>query len=353
MTVSENNQIKVPLFFPEKKADQTPLTHLTTLLWGDLKRVDEVVGTHLANEISLIDTISKHLIYAGGKRIRPLLTLACSKIFGNGEPSPLYLAAAIEFIHTATLLHDDVIDASELRRGKTSAHRIWGNSASILVGDFLIAQAFELMVKTKNLSVLDILSKTSKIISQGEVLQLVEAHNLTMTEETVLKILGAKTAQLFGAACQTGALVGGAPEEEAHCLFDYGYNLGIIFQITDDILDYTVDRSQRGKIAGDDFREGKVTLPLIYVYQEATETEKKFMERTLVHLNQNAGDFEQMWTLIHRYGAIEKAIQRGTHFLEQALRALDRFLAITPLKAGDGTVELFRDLAKECLERRF
>ena len=336
-----------------------PLTHssleeLAHILDASLKQVDCVIDDRLKSDIPLIEQIAKHIIFAGGKRIRPSLTLASAKMFGALNSSATCLAAAVEFIHTATLLHDDVIDESDLRRGKPSAHQVWGNSASILVGDFLFARAFQLMVQTNHLSVLEILSHASATIAEGEVHQLVESHNLAMPQETALKILGAKTAQLFGAACQTGAIVAGANPHEAHCLFNYGYNLGLVFQITDDVLDYTAQNGRRGKIAGDDFREGKITLPAIYVYQKATSDEKQFMERTLIQMTQNEGDFEKMVELIEKYGAIDKSLQTGALFRDKAILALKE-LAFEEtgeeILSRDSMKLLLQNVARECLER--
>lgn len=333
---------------------QSSLEYLAEILDEPLKQVDHVIDEHLKSDILLIDQIAKHIIYAGGKRIRPSLTLASAKMFGSSNASETFLAAAVEFIHTATLLHDDVIDESDLRRGKPSAHQVWGNSASILVGDFLFARAFQLMVQTNHLSVLKILSHASATIAEGEVHQLVEAHNLAMTQETALKILGAKTAQLFGAACQTGAIVAGANQHEAQCLFDYGYNLGLVFQITDDVLDYTAQNERRGKVAGDDFREGKITLPVIYVFQKASLDEKIFMERTLVQMIQYEGDFEKMVELIHKYGAIDESLQTGTYYQNRAILALEGLLfedAEEGAFSRYSMKKLLQSVAKECLER--
>lgn len=335
------------------------MEELGQILDTSLKQVDQIIDNHLKSDIPLIDQIAKHIIYAGGKRLRPSLTLASAQLFGPLNTSATSLAAAVEFIHTATLLHDDVIDESDLRRGKSSAHQVWGNSSSILVGDFLFARAFQLMVKTNHLSVLEILSHASATIAEGEVHQLVEAHNLEMTQETALKILGAKTAQLFGAACQTGAIVAGANKTEAQCLFDYGYNLGLIFQITDDILDYNIQNNRRGKIAGDDFREGKITLPVIYTFQKASSEEKQFMERTLVLLDQNLGDFEKMVSLIEKYDAIRESLKVGAHFRDQSISVLEGLTEVElgadrsdrePLSRAS-MKQLLQNIARECLER--
>ena len=280
---------------------------IQTLVADGMRQVDALIDSYLKSDITLIEQIAKHIIYSGGKRLRPSLVILSSLTYGTVTPATIALAAAVEFIHTATLLHDDVIDESDLRRGRDSAHKIWGNTAAILVGDYLFARAFELMVKTDSLRVLDILSKASAVITAGEVRQLVESHSLDLTIESCLEIMGAKTAALFGAACQAGALVAGATEAQAQSMYTYGYNLGLIFQITDDILDYCSTDTSRGKIPGDDFREGKITLPLVYAYQNASSEDQDLITRTFVDFDQCAGDFEAVRAMIDRNQGFEKS----------------------------------------------
>ncbi len=280
---------------------------IQTLVADGMRQVDALIDSYLKSDITLIEQIAKHIIYSGGKRLRPSLVILSSLTYGTVTPATIALAAAVEFIHTATLLHDDVIDESDLRRGQDSAHKIWGNTAAILVGDYLFARAFELMVKTDSLRVLDILSKASAVITAGEVRQLVESHSLDLTIESCLEIMGAKTAALFGAACQAGALVAGATEAQAQSMYTYGYNLGLIFQITDDILDYCSTDTSRGKIPGDDFREGKITLPLVYAYQSASSEDQDLITRTFVDFDQCAGDFEAVRAMIDRNQGFEKS----------------------------------------------
>lgn len=280
---------------------------MQTLVADGMRQVDALIDSYLKSDIPLIEQIAKHIIYSGGKRLRPSLVILSSLTYGTATPATIALAAAVEFIHTATLLHDDVIDESDLRRGQDSAHKIWGNTAAILVGDYLFARAFELMVKTDSLRVLDILSKASAVITAGEVRQLVESHSLDLTIDSCLEIMGAKTAALFGAACQAGALVAGATELQAQSMYTYGYNLGLIFQITDDILDYCSTDTSRGKIPGDDFREGKITLPLVYAYQNASPEDQDLITRTFVDFDQCAGDFEAVRAMIERNQGFEKA----------------------------------------------
>ncbi|AIK95531.1 farnesyltranstransferase [Candidatus Paracaedibacter acanthamoebae] len=320
----------------------TAFENLSSLVADSMRLVDALIDDHLKSDIPLIEQIAKHIIYSGGKRLRPALVILASHIHGHISPSTIALAAAVEFIHTATLLHDDVIDESDLRRGTPTAHTVWGNTAAILVGDFLFAKAFELMVTTGDLRVLQILSKTSAVITAGEVRQLVESHSFDLSIEASLQIMGAKTAELFGAACQTGALVAGASDQDALDFYHYGYNLGLIFQITDDVLDYQVTNDARGKVPGDDFREGKITLPVIYAYQMATVEERKFLNQTMIELNQTAEDLNRMRHLIESHKGFEKSLALAADIMRQS----------QPLthKQGDFKV-LLNGLLRECLTR--
>lgn len=330
------------------KSDTLPRQELNLVLKEDLRCVDGVIEAHLETQIPLIDKIAKHIIYAGGKRIRPCLTLASSQLFGNLTSSSHYLAAAVEFIHTATLLHDDVVDASDTRRSQKTAHRIWGNTAAILVGDFLFARAFELMVRTNNLDVLRILSHTAVNIVEGEVHQFSQTHNLNVTEETILKILGSKTAQLFGATCQTGALLGGASKIDADHLFQYGYNLGLVFQITDDVLDYLGSDQDRGKNIGEDFREGKVTLPIVYTYAKATESERSFIQRAMTSDSSSQEEMIQVIELINTYKGFETSLNKAREIADQALNSLSQ---ISSSSIDTSMASLFEDTVELCLDR--
>ena len=295
---------------------------LQYLVKDELKSTDLIIDQSLASDIPLIETIAKHIIYAGGKRIRPLLTLIAAKTFNpQTPPEAFYLATAVEFIHTATLLHDDVVDDSDLRRGLITAHKIWGNSAGILVGDYLFARAFELMVKTNNTTILQILSQTSAKIAAGEVLQLMHSHSFDVSEKVALSIIGAKTAELFAAACQTGALAGSARPEQAQALYEYGYALGMVFQITDDILDYT-SALNRGKNLGDDFGEGKITLPLIYAYQNANQADKDLFVQVFSELSNAPAHFSTILNLIEQNNGFKAAYATATQFAEKALKNL-------------------------------
>lgn len=307
---------------------ESPLKWLHEKLHHEMGAVDEIINHYTQNQVPLVPTLTKHIINAGGKRLRPLLTLAASACFTPPEERILYLAAAIEFIHTATLLHDDVIDDSDVRRGVPSAHRIWNNSASVLVGDFLFARAFELMVKTRHLDVLNLLANVSSIISSGEVLQLTHAHALTLDEETALKIAGAKTAELFGACCQAGALMAEASSEDAIHLYNYGYHLGLVFQLTDDILDYTQTVEQRGKNIGDDFSEGKVTLPVIYAYRQASPEARRILERVFEHPSDTRMEtpqyFQDVYAIIQDTGGFTQTYHRAKQFRDAAQQSLEK-----------------------------
>ena len=315
---------------------------LKNLVEEGMGQVDLLIDQYLKSDILLIEQIAKHIIYSGGKRLRPSLVVLSSLTFGQINAGTVALAAAVEFIHTATLLHDDVIDESDLRRGNDSAHKVWGNTAAILVGDYLFARAFELMVKTNDLRVLDILSRASAVITAGEVRQLVESHSLELTVESSLEIMGAKTAALFGAACQAGALVAGSSESQADDMYSYGYNLGLVFQITDDILDYCSQDLSRGKIPGDDFREGKITLPLIYAYMSASPQDKDLVHRTFVDFDQCAGDFETVTSMIERYDGFKKSMALAENLIKQAKMNI---------QSVNKNKDLLVGLLDECLNR--
>ena len=233
------------------------------LVLEDLKRVNQVIVDHMQSPVTLIPQLAGHLVAAGGKRLRPVLTLAAAKLCGYDGQRHIPLAACVEFIHTATLLHDDVVDESMLRRGRDSANALWGNQPSVLVGDFLFARAFELMVADGSLKVLKILSKASSVIAEGEVLQLMTTNDTATSEEAYLEVIRAKTATLFAAAAQIGAVVADRPKVEEEALESYGMNLGIAFQLIDDVLDYSAVQAELGKTVGDDFREGKISLPVV------------------------------------------------------------------------------------------
>lgn len=256
------------------------LNALRTLVAGDLVRVNQVIADHGHSSIALINDLTTHIVAAGGKRLRPSLTIAAAKLCGYEGARHVKLAACVEFIHTATLLHDDVVDASDLRRGAATANALWGNKTSVLVGDFLLSRSFQLMVADGSLDVLKILSDAAAIISAGEVHQLMVSHDLAITRQVYEEVISAKTAALFAAACELGAVVSDTPEWRAP-LREYGQNLGMAFQVVDDALDYQASEAEIGKAIGDDFRDGKVTLPVIFAYARANEAERSFWQGAL------------------------------------------------------------------------
>ena len=278
----------------------------------------------LIREIPLIHDISRHIGASGGKRIRPALTLISAQLCGYEGPRHIALAAAVEFLHTATLLHDDVVDESKLRRGLATANELFGNKASVLVGDFLLGQAFQLMVSDGALKSLKILSDSAAVISKGEVMQLMTEGQPETTIENYLQIISSKTAVLFAAACELGAVV--AEEVDAEdALREFGIYIGIAFQLVDDALDYAADEATLGKSIGDDFSEGKITLPVILAYANATREERIFWIRTLSDLDQTPGDFEQALRLIRKHRGIEQTVQMAERYCQKAKAALDIF----------------------------
>ena len=301
------------------------LDRLSVLLKADLDRVNTLILERMQSPVALIPQLAGHIIAAGGKRLRPMLTLAAARMCGYRGERHVALAAAVEFIHTATLLHDDVVDASDLRRGLATANAVWGNKSSVLVGDFLFSRAFQLMVEDGSLKVLGILSEASAIIAEGEVLQLVTSNDTETTEDAYLAVIQAKTAQLFAAASRIGAVLADRPVAEEEALAAYGRNLGIAFQLVDDILDYSARQAELGKTVGDDFREGKITLPVVLALRKASEAERGFWRRTLEELDQRNGDLEQAIELMTRHGTLRATLERARHYGEAARFSLAPF----------------------------
>jgi len=287
---------------------------LSLLIKEDLKDVNKIIVTRMASKIDLIPKLAGHIVAAGGKRIRPMLTLSSAKLCGYKGDRHLALAACVEFIHTATLLHDDVVDTSILRRGESSANLLFGNQASVLVGDFLFSRAFQMMVEDGSLDVLRILSHASSVIAEGEVLQLTTVNNTETGENIYLEVIKSKTAQLFAAACEVGAVIAKRPAIEQRALETYGINLGITFQLVDDVLDYTAKQGNLGKTIGDDFREGKVSLPVILAFSRGTSEERQFWRRTLESLDQTDADLEYAIKLMSKHDALSDAIKRARHY---------------------------------------
>jgi octaprenyl-diphosphate synthase len=320
------------------------LTRLSGLIADDMQACNRAIIERMDSPVALIPQLAAHIVAAGGKRLRPMLTLATARMCGYSGRRHVPLAACVEFIHTATLLHDDVVDESVLRRGLASANTIFGNKASVLVGDFLFARAFQLMVDDGSLAVLAILSRAAATIAEGEVLQLTTQNDLSTSEERYLDVIGGKTAALFAAACQVGAVVADRPEAEAAALAEYGTNLGMAFQLVDDALDYAADQVTLGKTVGDDFREGKITLPVLAAYAAGSSPERDFWTRTIEQSEQVDADLDHALLLMQQRGALVATFDRARRFALAAQRALTPFPA-SPLR------DCLHDIADYTVER--
>ena len=321
-----------------------PHDRLAHALSGDMQAVNAMIRERMASEHApRIPEVTAHLVEAGGKRLRPMLTLAAARLCGYDGPYHIHLAATVEFIHTATLLHDDVVDDSKQRRGRPTANLLWDNTSSVLVGDYLFARSFQVMVETGSLRVLGILSNASATIAEGEVLQLTAARNLETTEETYLRVVRGKTAALFSAATEVGGIIAAAPEPHVAALRAYGDALGIAFQIVDDLLDYG-GTAAIGKALGDDLREGKLTLPVIRALAQADEEERAFWSRTIGKGRVEAGDLDRAQAILARHGALESTRQTALDWAERARLSL-RALPDHPLS------EMLEDLASYVVER--
>ncbi len=307
-----------------------PLPHLCDLLQDDMKAVNATILAQMQSDVPLIPQLANYLIAAGGKRIRPLLTLAATRLFDDTTARCHGLATAVEFIHSATLLHDDVVDASDERRGQPTANIVFGNQASVLVGDFLFSRAFQLMVADGSLDVLRILSNAAAVISEGEVMQLSIQNRLDATLDQYMQVIGAKTAALFTAATEIGPIIAGQPNH-APALRAYGQALGMVFQITDDVLDYTGDGSRMGKATGNDFREGKLTAPVFLALRHAGETERSFWQRCMGDRQQEEDDFATAIDLCHNHDAFSKSLHLAAEHAQIATDALSS-LPASPLR---------------------
>ncbi len=298
------------------------LDRLNDLVAADMERVNATILARTGSDVAMIPEVANHLIASGGKRLRPMLTLAMAKLAGYVGDGHIKLAAAVEFMHTATLLHDDVVDESDMRRGNLAARMLWGNEASVLVGDFLLGQAFKMMVEVGSLHALDILSSAATVIAEGEVMQLGAAKNTATNEDEYLAVIRAKTAELFAAACEVGpALAAKEKAEQAACR-SYGINLGIAFQLIDDALDYGGKSAKLGKNVGDDFREGKITLPVVLSFRRGDASERAFWNRTLAKGELHDGDLDTAISLIAKHHAIEDTVGRARHYGAIATDAL-------------------------------
>ncbi len=297
-----------------KRGKKPSFDELTAIVADDMKRVNQQILKRMESPVALIPQLAGHVISAGGKRLRPMLTLASAKLCGYHGERHVTLATCIEFIHTATLLHDDVVDESQLRRGLETANSVWGNQASVLVGDFLFSRSFELMVEDGSVKVMGILSSAAARLAEGEVMQLLTSNDTETSETAYLDVIKAKTAQLFAAACRLGAVVADRPKTEEEALDAFGMNLGVAFQLIDDVLDYSAKQATLGKTVGDDFREGKITLPVILAYRRGDDEERIFWQKTLGELEQTDADLEHAIGLMAKHGALDDSVERARHY---------------------------------------
>jgi octaprenyl-diphosphate synthase len=300
---------------------------LVTLVAADMGRVNQTILAHAGSHVAMIPEIANHLIASGGKRLRPMLTLATAGLCGYTGEGHVKLAAAVEFMHTATLLHDDVVDESDMRRGKLAARMLWGNEATVLVGDYLLGQAFKMMVEVGSLPCLDVLSSAAVVIAEGEVMQLAAAKDTATSEDDYLAVIRAKTAALFGAASEVGPTLARRPKAEIAACRGYGINLGIAFQLIDDALDYGGTSAKLGKNVGDDFREGKITLPVVLSFRRGSEHERAFWRHTLEQGEIGDGDLETAIATMHKHRSLEDTVERARHYGAMARDALELFPA--------------------------
>ena len=333
-----------PLVAPPAPRGEDALSALMTLLHSDIEACNRLIVEKMQSDVALIPQVAAYIVAAGGKRLRPLLTIAAARMCGYRGTRHATLAACIEFIHTATLLHDDVVDESALRRGQASANALFGNKSSVLVGDFLFSRAFQVMVEDGSLEVMRILSAASATIAEGEVLQLMTQNDTATTQAQYLAVIEGKTAALFAAAAEVGAVVADQAPAQQAALREYGMALGVAFQLVDDALDYSADQEALGKTVGDDFREGKITLPVLLAFDRGSDEERAFWRRTLEDRDQSDADLAEAQALIRRHGALAETIERARAYGAQALAALARF--------PDGAEKrALADVVAFCIER--
>ncbi len=330
----------------EGRSKKPSVDRLIELVENDMKGVNDVIVRHMQSPVTLIPQLAGHLVASGGKRLRPMLTLGSARLCSYSGDRHIALAACVEFIHTATLLHDDVVDESNLRRGEASANALFGNQASVLVGDFLFSRAFELMVEDGSLEVLKILSHASSVIAEGEVLQLMTTNDTETGEDTYLEVIKSKTAQLFAAACRIGPVIAERPRSEEEALESFGLNLGIAFQLIDDVLDYSAKQTTLGKTIGDDFKEGKISLPVILAFRRGDEADRKFWRRTMEDLEQGDGDLQHALELMTKHNALSDSVDRARHYGAIARDALGIF-DDSPTKTA------FNELIEFCIDRAY
>jgi octaprenyl-diphosphate synthase len=315
-------ETEVAVIVPFESQRPASIEGLVDLVAADMQRVNATILSRTGSDVAMIPEVANHLISSGGKRLRPMLTLAMGQLAGYSGDGHIKFAAAVEFMHTATLLHDDVVDESDMRRGKPAARLLWGNEASVLVGDFLLGQAFKMMVEVENLRALEILSSAAAVIAEGEVMQLAAAKNTATSEDEYLAVIRAKTAELFAAACEVSPVLAGRPKAEQTAARSYGMNLGVAFQLIDDALDYSGKSAKLGKNVGDDFREGKITLPVVLSYRRGSNLEREFWDRTLGKGEIRDDDLEKAMALMVRHRAIDDTIGRAHHYGAIATDAL-------------------------------
>ena len=323
----------VVISLEEKKNSKASVKPLVDLTKPDMDLVNKLILSKAGSDVEMIPEIAEHLISSGGKRLRPMLTIAAAHMLGYKGEGHIYLATSVEFMHTATLLHDDVVDESDMRRGNSTARMIWGNQASVLVGDFLLGQAFKMMVDVGSLEALDVLSTAASVIAEGEVFQLSVAKNMETTEDNYLDVIRAKTAALFSAAAEVGPIIAQSSKAERDALKSFGTNLGLAFQMIDDALDYGGSTTNLGKNTGDDFREGKITLPVILAYRRGRDEERAFWKDAIENGNADDNALERATELIAKYSGITDTIARAEHYSSMARDALAP-LPATPEKAA-------------------
>ena len=323
------------------KAGIEPLLRLTA---DDMASVNALILSKCGSDVEMIPEVAKHLIDSGGKRLRPMLTLSAARMLGYAGDHHVTLAASDEFMHTATLLHDDVEDERDMRRGKQSARMVWGNQASVLVGDFLLGQAFRMMVDAGSMEALDVLSTASMVIAEGEVMQLSAAQSMETTEDDYMAVIRGKTAALFSAACEVGPILAGADKPARDALRSYGLNLGLAIQLVDDALDYGGSKAELGKNVGDDFHEGKITLPVLLAYRRGSDEERAFWRANMEADEAAEGALDEAMALLKKHGAIDDTVARARHYGEMARDAL------APLPASDYKDALL-DVVEFCVGR--
>src|SRR5580658_9380143 len=320
-----NLETGVAVIVPFESPSNASIDLLIELVAADMERVNATILSRTGSQVTMIPEVANHLISSGGKRLRPMLTLAMAGLSGYSGEGHIKLAASVEFMHTATLLHDDVVDESNMRRGKLAARVLWGNEASVLVGDFLLGQAFKMMVEVGSLRALEILSSAAAVIAEGEVMQLSAAKDTATTEDAYLAVVRAKTAELFAAACEVGPVLAGRQKAEAAASRSFGMNLGITFQLVDDVLDYGGAAARLGKNIGDDFREGKITLPVVLAFRRGSDDEREFWRRTLERGETKDADLDHAIGLMVKHRALEDTIGRAHHYGAIARDALALF----------------------------